>query len=251
MRGRASLSSARPGGPGPGAVSPAAHGRGAGGAREVHPMDFKTDRGMIVFNVCGTVVARRSTRGSATGTRECGRRIHGDGRHTCRPQLDPCPRLSPHPPAPPTTPPVAPAASRPLATSSCATSPPASRTRTSLRGTATWSEPPSLREHPHRPGRQQGRRQGAQGQGQADHLPPQEEPRLLLLRPSHAKSNYIFEKPLLHLARKLTGIQDLACTEAPAYLPPEVALSREQVEQQERELNEAQNMPLPEDNDDL
>jgi hypothetical protein len=66
-----------------------------------------------------------------------------------------------------------------------------------------------------------------------------------------AKSNYNFEKPFLYLARKLTGIQDLAFTEAPAYLPPEVALSREQVEQQERELNEAQNMPLPEDDDDL
>lgn len=65
-----------------------------------------------------------------------------------------------------------------------------------------------------------------------------------------AKSNYNFEKPFLYLARKLTDIDDLVFTEAPAYLPPEVELTKEQLEQQERELQEAQNMPLPPDEDD-
>jgi GTP-binding nuclear protein Ran len=65
-----------------------------------------------------------------------------------------------------------------------------------------------------------------------------------------AKSNYNFEKPFLYLARKLTGIGDLAFTEAPAYAPPEVQLSAEQIAQQERELAEAQSMPLPADDDD-
>ena len=65
-----------------------------------------------------------------------------------------------------------------------------------------------------------------------------------------AKSNYNFEKPFLYLARKLTDIDDLVFTEAPAYLPPEVELTKEQLEQQERELQEAHNMPLPPDDDD-
>jgi hypothetical protein len=36
-----------------------------------------------------------------------------------------------------------------------------------------------LREHPHRPDRQQGRRQGAQSEGEGHHLPPKEEPSIL------------------------------------------------------------------------
>lgn len=38
---------------------------------------------------------------------------------------------------------------------------------------------PRMREHPHRAVRQQGRGEGPQGKGQADHLPPQEEPAVL------------------------------------------------------------------------
>ena len=33
--------------------------------------------------------------------------------------------------------------------------------------------------------------------------------------------------------------------------PPEAVLSAEQIAQQQRELEEAQNMPLPEDDDDI
>ena len=66
-----------------------------------------------------------------------------------------------------------------------------------------------------------------------------------------AKSNYNFEKPFLYLARKLTGDATLEFSEAPALPPPEAVLSSEQIQQQQRELDEAAQMPLPEDDDDL
>jgi GTP-binding nuclear protein Ran len=66
-----------------------------------------------------------------------------------------------------------------------------------------------------------------------------------------AKSNYNFEKPFLYLARKLTNDPKLEFSEAPAMPPPEAVLSAEQIAQQQRELEEAQNMPLPEDDDDI
>lgn len=65
-----------------------------------------------------------------------------------------------------------------------------------------------------------------------------------------AKSNYNFEKPFLYLARKLTGISNLEFTEAPAYAPPEVALTADQIAEQEKQLQEAAAMPLPEGEDD-
>lgn len=66
-----------------------------------------------------------------------------------------------------------------------------------------------------------------------------------------AKSNYNFEKPFLFLARKLTQMPDLEFTEATALLPPEIQLSNEQLQQQERELAEAASMPLPDEEEEF
>ena len=66
-----------------------------------------------------------------------------------------------------------------------------------------------------------------------------------------AKSNYNFEKPFLYLTRKLTGDSTLEFAEAPAMAPPELTLTMEQIAQQQRELEEAAAMPLPDDDDDL
>ena len=66
-----------------------------------------------------------------------------------------------------------------------------------------------------------------------------------------AKSNYNFEKPFLYLARKLANDMTLEFTEQPALPAPEVHLTAEQIAQQERELQEAAAVPLPDDDDDL
>jgi len=66
-----------------------------------------------------------------------------------------------------------------------------------------------------------------------------------------AKSNYNFEKPFLYIARKLTGDANLQFVEAPALLPPEVQVDQQQVQQWQQELQEANQVPLPEDDDDL
>lgn len=64
-----------------------------------------------------------------------------------------------------------------------------------------------------------------------------------------AKSNYNFEKPFLHLARKLTGHEDLVFLEETAIVPPEVNLSPESIARYEAELAAAQteirNLPFP------
>jgi GTP-binding nuclear protein Ran len=67
-----------------------------------------------------------------------------------------------------------------------------------------------------------------------------------------AKSNYNFEKPFLWLARKLTGDNHLVFAEAPAVEPPDptAVLTAEQRAQQERELAEAAEAPLPDDDDE-
>jgi len=66
-----------------------------------------------------------------------------------------------------------------------------------------------------------------------------------------AKSNYNFEKPFLWLARKLVGNTNLEFVAAPALAPPEVEVNPELMEQYKRELEEAANVPLPEEEDDL
>lgn len=67
-----------------------------------------------------------------------------------------------------------------------------------------------------------------------------------------AKSNYNFEKPFLWLARKLTGDNHLVFAEAPAVEPPDptAVLTEEQRRAQEKELAEAAEAPLPDDDDD-
>lgn len=66
-----------------------------------------------------------------------------------------------------------------------------------------------------------------------------------------AKSNYNFEKPFLWLARKLIGDANLEFTEMPALLPPEVHMDPAMRQKVEKELHEATNTALPEDDEDL
>ena len=60
-----------------------------------------------------------------------------------------------------------------------------------------------------------------------------------------AKSNYNFEKPFLWLARKLAGNQSLEFVASPALAPPEVQVDTKLMDAYNRELEQAQNMPLP------
>ena len=60
-----------------------------------------------------------------------------------------------------------------------------------------------------------------------------------------AKSNYNFEKPFLWLARKLVGDQSLEFVASPALAPPEVQVDAQLMNVYQRELEQAQNMPLP------
>lgn len=66
-----------------------------------------------------------------------------------------------------------------------------------------------------------------------------------------AKSNYNFEKPFLWIARKLTAKPNLVFVQAPALLPAEVTIDDEQKRQMEQELANAQNVPLPDEDDAL
>jgi GTP-binding nuclear protein Ran len=64
-----------------------------------------------------------------------------------------------------------------------------------------------------------------------------------------AKSNYNFEKPFLWLARKLTGDPTLSLVAELALAPPEVQLDLNQIAQFEREMEEAKAVPLPDEAD--
>lgn len=66
-----------------------------------------------------------------------------------------------------------------------------------------------------------------------------------------AKSNYNFEKPFLWLARKLIGDPNLELVAAPALVPPEVQMDPHWQQQIEKDLKEAQETALPEDDEDL
>lgn len=65
-----------------------------------------------------------------------------------------------------------------------------------------------------------------------------------------AKSNYNFEKPFLWLARKLIGDPNLEFVAMPALQPPEVQMDPNWQKQIEREIDEANDIPLPDDDDD-
>ena len=64
-----------------------------------------------------------------------------------------------------------------------------------------------------------------------------------------AKSNYNFEKPFLWLARKLVGNPTLEFVAAPALAPPEVQVNPEMIEQYNKEMEAAAQMPLPDEED--
>jgi len=65
-----------------------------------------------------------------------------------------------------------------------------------------------------------------------------------------AKSNYNFEKPFLWLARKLSGDNALSLVESPALQPPEVSMDANTIAEREAALRDAENQPLPDDDDD-
>jgi GTP-binding nuclear protein Ran len=64
-----------------------------------------------------------------------------------------------------------------------------------------------------------------------------------------AKSNYNFEKPFLWLARKLVGNQTLEFVAAPALAPPEVQVDQAVLDQYRQEMENAAQMPLPDEDD--
>merc|ERR1712024_396522 len=66
-----------------------------------------------------------------------------------------------------------------------------------------------------------------------------------------AKSNYNFEKPFLWLARKLIGDPNLEFVAMPALLPPEVQMDPQWQKKVEEDYKEAQEVALPEDDEDL
>ncbi len=66
-----------------------------------------------------------------------------------------------------------------------------------------------------------------------------------------SKSNYNFEKPFLYIIRKLTGQPECVFVQAPVLAPPEAQVDEQQVQQWGQELEEANKVPLPEDDEDL
>lgn len=57
-----------------------------------------------------------------------------------------------------------------------------------------------------------------------------------------AKSNYQFEKPFIWLARKLTGDPGLVFVEAPALMPPEIAISAVEMARLQRDMQELERL---------
>jgi len=66
-----------------------------------------------------------------------------------------------------------------------------------------------------------------------------------------AKSNYQFEKPFVWLLRKLTGDAQLSLVEAPVLAPTEVEIDAQQVENMQKELDDAANMPIEDDDENF
>ena len=65
-----------------------------------------------------------------------------------------------------------------------------------------------------------------------------------------AKSNYQFEKPFLWLLKKLTGDPNLTLVEAPALKASEVNISQEQIKQMQKELDEAKDIAIDDNEED-
>ena len=64
-----------------------------------------------------------------------------------------------------------------------------------------------------------------------------------------ARSNYQFEKPFQWLAKKLVGDPNLQFVESPALAPPEVAIDEAMMAQYSQQLEEASQIPLPDEDD--
>ncbi|KAL9638756.1 MAG: hypothetical protein Q9164_001346 [Protoblastenia rupestris] len=64
-----------------------------------------------------------------------------------------------------------------------------------------------------------------------------------------AKSNYNFEKPFLWLARKLVGNPSLEFVASPALAPPTLQVDEALLQQYNKEMEDAANQPLPDDDD--
>ena len=65
-----------------------------------------------------------------------------------------------------------------------------------------------------------------------------------------AKSNYQFEKPFVWLLRRLINDTNLVLVEAPALVPQDVEIPQDQLNEMDRELQEAAQQPLPQDEED-
>jgi len=65
-----------------------------------------------------------------------------------------------------------------------------------------------------------------------------------------AKSNYNFEKPFLYILRKLTDQNDAHFVEAPALQPAEATVDAQQVAEWDAELKKANEVLLPDDDED-
>jgi GTP-binding nuclear protein Ran len=66
-----------------------------------------------------------------------------------------------------------------------------------------------------------------------------------------AKSNYQYEKPFIWLLRRMANQPTLDLVEAPMLQPSEVTIEIEQLKQMQNELQEAEQMALPDDEDDF
>lgn len=66
-----------------------------------------------------------------------------------------------------------------------------------------------------------------------------------------AKSNYNFEKPFLWIARKLIANPALMFVEATALLPPEVVIDEASKQEMEKDMADAQRVPLPDEDEDI
>jgi len=65
-----------------------------------------------------------------------------------------------------------------------------------------------------------------------------------------AKSNYNFEKPFLYILRKLTAQNEAHFVAAPALQPAETTVDPQQAAEWDQQLQEANKVLLPEDDDD-
>lgn len=66
-----------------------------------------------------------------------------------------------------------------------------------------------------------------------------------------AKSNYNYHKPFLYIARRLTGNPKCDFVEQPALAPKEVEVDEALVAEWQRELDQANAIPLPDNDDDF